>query len=374
LAEEDKIAMLTASKIEIAKALRHIKAVATSEQYNSVLQTLTGGPVDAIEHAVSGLSEEDEFVLLCMLMQTSTHLAPLGQTASIAVGNAAPDLLARFQPGFWPDGIPSSRHRGYRCLVEVKSTSKGEFSMGGSALQRLRAFADAFQLPLLFAVRFLRHRRSAVWVIVEDTNRSKRSLKVLLSDWIEGLRPVLWNEYAYMIVTGTQFQITYSPEIRGEGARHPVYGEQVALRIITSKKSIDLVALESVLTSAFFETYNLIETDVQREGEFVRATYRPEADALSIADLIYRMNRLPTDDEGRRTYDAGRAIRELAEGQRTTLVNRALVDAVGKAMCDIGALCVLGYDGPEQTRRKWLATGGQQCQPSKAPGYSFSVD
>jgi hypothetical protein len=74
---------------------------------------------------------QDEFVLLCVLMQTSTHLVPLDQTASVATGNAAPDLLARFQPGFFPEGIPSSRHRGYRCLVEVKSRSRDEFVMSG---------------------------------------------------------------------------------------------------------------------------------------------------------------------------------------------------------------------------------------------------
>ena len=122
-----------ASQIEIAKALRRVKAIANSAQYHSVVQTLTGGPVDAIERAVTGLSQEDEFILLCLLMQTSTHLAPLDQTASIAIGNTAPDLLARFQPGFFAEGIPSSRHRGYRCLVEVKSTSKDVFFMSGGA-------------------------------------------------------------------------------------------------------------------------------------------------------------------------------------------------------------------------------------------------
>ncbi|MGA9722902.1 MAG: hypothetical protein WBQ86_10625 [Candidatus Binatus sp.] len=151
------------SQIEIAKALRHIRAIASSEQYLSVVKTLTGGPVDRIERAAAGLSEEDEFTLLCMLMQTSTHLAPLDQTASIATGSGAPDLLARFQPGLFTKNIPGTRHRGYKCLVEIKSTSKDKFSIGGGALQRLRSFAEAFQLPLLFAVRFIQHRSAAVW-------------------------------------------------------------------------------------------------------------------------------------------------------------------------------------------------------------------
>ncbi|MGA9722900.1 MAG: hypothetical protein WBQ86_10615 [Candidatus Binatus sp.] len=72
------------------------------------------------------------------------------------------------------------------------------------------------------------------------------------------------------------------------------------------------------------------------------------------------MNRFPTDDDGRRTYDAGTAIRELAEGHQTTLINRTLIEAIGNAMQNIGALCVIGYGEPEDTLRKWIATGGEE--------------
>ncbi|MGA9722901.1 MAG: hypothetical protein WBQ86_10620 [Candidatus Binatus sp.] len=111
-------------------------------------------------------------------------------------------------------------------------------------------------------------------MIVEDASRTKRSLQVSLSDWISGLRPVLWNEYAYMIVPRTHFDIIYSSEIKGKSVRHPDYGEQVAFRIITSKGPIEILGAESVLTSAFFDTYNLIEMNVEREGTSVRVTYK----------------------------------------------------------------------------------------------------
>src|SRR6266481_5623800 len=117
------------SEIELAKALHHLKRVATSEQFASVLKTLVSAPTPRIDRALAGLSEEDEFVLLSRLIQTSTHLAPIDQTPSIADRNSCPDLLARFQPGFALRGIPGSFHGGYRCFVEVKSTSKLKFSI-----------------------------------------------------------------------------------------------------------------------------------------------------------------------------------------------------------------------------------------------------
>jgi hypothetical protein len=104
------------SGIEIAKLLRHARAVVTPLQYETIRNTLIGGSSGVIDRAVEGLSEEDEFILMCLLMKTSTHLAPLDQTASIAAGSAAPDLLARFQPGFFMKGLSASSHRGYQCL------------------------------------------------------------------------------------------------------------------------------------------------------------------------------------------------------------------------------------------------------------------
>jgi len=350
----------SASKIEIAKILRQVRAVATSQQYRSIVYALAGRPAEAIDRAVAGLSEEDEFVLLCLLMETATHIAPLDQTPSAAAGLGAPDLLIRFQPGFAAKGIPSSRHRGYRCLVEVKSTTKREFHMSGGALQRLRSFADAFNLPLLFAVRFLEFRSMALWVMVEDVDRSKRSLTVSVEDWIRTLRPVLWNEYAYTLMPGTHFQAIYSAGLKGQGIQHPDYGEQVAFRVVTRQGPKEVAGVDSVLVSAFFECYKLVETNVKRDEESVYVSYRPTTATLSIADLIHGMNRLPTDPDGRRIYDAGRIIHDLVERRQTSLVSRKLVEALGDTMCDIGALTIGVYEHPADSLRRWLATGGDQ--------------
>jgi hypothetical protein len=244
--------------------------------------------------------------------------------------------------------------------LEIKSTTKENFSMSGAALQRLRSFADAFKLPLLFAVRFLQHRSAAIWVIAEDANRAKPSVKISLSDWIRGLRPVLWNEFAYAIMPRTLFQVTYSRDIRGENVRHPDYGEQIALRIVTNQRSHDIGGPDSVLPSAFFDAYYLTETKVEHEGSFARVTYSPKSQAMSIADIIYRMNRFPTDDDGRLTYHARTAIRELADGCSASLVTRAYVEGLGNRMCKEGVLGIVGYGEPRETYRKWLATGGQE--------------
>lgn len=141
------------SAIEKAKALKHVKAVVDKRVYEQIAALISAHEGDRLKKAVEGLTEEDEFLLLCMLMGTVTHVAPLEQGAAKVLDEGAPDLLMRFQPGFVSSNLQRTPpdHVGYPCLVEVKSTREKRFKMSGSALMRLRNFADAFGLPLVFA-------------------------------------------------------------------------------------------------------------------------------------------------------------------------------------------------------------------------------
>ena len=360
-----------ASRIEIAKALRNVKSIATPPQYAEVQAILAAGHVDHVADSVAGLSEEDEFALLCILMGTATHITALEQRHSIAAGNAAPDFLIRFQPGFYQQRIPASSHRGYRCFVEVKTTKKQTLRVSGSHLKKLRAFADAFGFPLLFAVRFTEFKGAALWVIVEDANRHAAAVRITVSDYTAGLRPVLWNERAYMLLPGTYFQATYSSETTGKGVRHLEYGELVGFQLVTQKERIPLSGDEAAIAHAFFEPYGLKEAKVLREGHLVHAAYTAENMVLSEADLLYGINNLVRDKDGNLAYDAGKIIRQLAEGASPTVVPRDFVKYYANTFSNMNVLAPMGYGEPEKEYEKWLATGGvatPSTESGQAPG------
>jgi hypothetical protein len=77
------------------------------------------------------------------------------------------------------------------------------------------------------------------------------------------------------------------------------------------------------------------------------------------------MNRLPRDDNGNLVYDAGSALRELAERRPTALVNRELVEMIGTGLYQIDALAIGCCGEPEELYRKWFATGGQETKASE---------
>jgi hypothetical protein len=58
----------------------------------------------------------------------------------------------------------------HKYLVDVKSTDMDELKIGGSLLRRRRNFANEFELPLLFAVRFTGYPRFPAWALVEDSD------------------------------------------------------------------------------------------------------------------------------------------------------------------------------------------------------------
>ncbi|MFZ4863971.1 hypothetical protein ACL9RF_17500 [Sphingobacterium sp. Mn56C] len=68
------------TRIELAKALKSIKAVATHAQFEETKKLyIQEGGEDSIMSAVNGLSEEDEFSMLTKLLGTTTHIIGLEQ-------------------------------------------------------------------------------------------------------------------------------------------------------------------------------------------------------------------------------------------------------------------------------------------------------
>ncbi|MDD1474949.1 hypothetical protein MEO41_27310, partial [Dolichospermum sp. ST_sed4] len=89
------------SKIEIAKLLKTLRAILPDETYQKIKKYLIEVCIDSneetINSAINGLSEEDEFALISLLMGTTINLVPLEQRPIIKGEYIVPDFLASFQ-------------------------------------------------------------------------------------------------------------------------------------------------------------------------------------------------------------------------------------------------------------------------------------
>jgi hypothetical protein len=141
--EEQNKRSLSGSKMEIAKRLKGIGDIAEP----SLLDTMIDGflPEDQrvdVKRAIGGLSEEDEFALLCRMMKTTTHIVRIDQAPIVVNDTIAPDFLVRFQPGSSLLGLGAEQFCPYRAFVEVKSTTKDTFKIGSSNLAKRRALLE----------------------------------------------------------------------------------------------------------------------------------------------------------------------------------------------------------------------------------------
>lgn len=203
------------SKIETAELLKTLQAALPNKEYRQAKSYLvvacSEANEDEIDRAVQGISEEDEFLLMSYMMGTATRLVSLLQRPIIKQDYIIPDLLASFQINKGSEDL--STHQSLKCFIDVKSTSKDKYKIGGSELRRRREFADHFNLPLLLAVRFTTFPRFPSWALVEDADRSATSITVQFKDIMNGKREFIWNDYWFSLQQeGVSFKATFTPE------------------------------------------------------------------------------------------------------------------------------------------------------------------
>lgn len=354
-------------KVEVAKALLAVKSVATEEQFQTVRTMLVDSDsLESVDRAINGLSKEDEFALMCQIMGTATHLVPLEQRPIIRGEFQVPDFLARFQPGCTPQGKKSSDCDGLRCLVEVKSTTKDTYRISANRLRRLRVFCDQFTLPLILAVRFLRFGHAACWMMVED-DRSADSLSVTYSDLTEGVRNVVWDDYAFFIVPGIYFRAVFDSDSDDSGVRHCKYGTMREFHIVfpdgmnVSGAHVEgnvakYAGSNATVISAFFEGFNPVEILADTLGTKTVVALQPQLNACTLADMLFTYNSLPRDEEGRVLFDPSRV---LVEGDGSSLAGtREFIESVASDLMG-SVLLVLGLGDAENNLSTWQRFGGK---------------
>lgn len=348
------------TRIELAKALKAIKAVATPEQFEETKKLyIQEGGEEKVMSAVNGLSEEDEFAMLTKLLMTATHIIGLEQRPLIKGEYIVPDFFVNFKMGNAVNGKSAKDFDGYKCLVEVKSTEKDIFKIGGSRLKKLRNISDLMGFPLLFAIRFLRARQNALWAIVED-DRSSSFLNVTYQSTIDGIRNIVWNEYSLMLNPNLVIQCEFSKSAQINSVEHHKYGKQVSATYTDGINSLTQENSEAFMTCGFLETYNLQEFKIEKVDEDRTLQYlKPTLSVAFLADLIYKMNNLIVDEFGNIVYDASKLLVRSDTGVHDTLVNRRIIENLAKPLVEKKLLLIGAIGDIGKQLNKWKEFGGK---------------
>jgi len=345
------------SKIELAKALKVVKGVASSDDYERVKAVIIKegevkeGEVDDI---IKGLSEEDEFALMCKLMGTTDFLVHLEQRPIIEGDYIVPDFLALFNPNCTVGGIKNDSLKGFRCLIEVKTTNKKKYKIGGAKLERLRNFADLCELPLLFAVRLSDFKQYATWIIKKDTVRKSRSLEVKVNDMLHGMRRIVWDEYAVMILPNVYFRVYYDKSYNGLGIENEEYGKHYKFEIISKDQVVfEFTDVDALVYYVFFKTFGFQDVQVYKEGSKTCVIKVPKFQLRFLSDIVYRLNIFVVDDEGKSIYDASKILVRSDIKSHQTLLTRNFVENVTYPLYQARILGMMGLGNGDEHIEKW---------------------
>lgn len=348
------------TKIELAKALRAIKAISTDEQFEKVKQIyIHDEGEESVMNSVNGLSEEDEFALLTKLMGTASHIVGFEQRPLVEGKYIVADYFLTLKPGFTLGNKPKSKFSEFKCLVDVKSTEKDLFKIGGSKLQKLRNFADLFNLRLFFAIRFLRIKQSALWAIVEDADRTSTYLHADYGNIVKGFRHIFWDEYTLSLHPNLSLICKFSKSSTIDSVSHEIFGKQIEATITNGVDTVILDADVSFISCAFLEAYDLVESKVEVINTDVTLQYlKPSLSTVFLADIIFKLNSLPVDEHGNIMYDASKLIVRSDTGVHSKLADRSLIDKIAKFFLRNKFLFRGSVGDQKENYELWKSLGG----------------
>ena len=318
------------SKIELAKALKGIKAVSSKEKYQQLLESfLDIYGKDELSNAIQGLSEEDEFALLTTLMRTASQIVGFEQRPLIKGDYIVPDFFMNF---------PKTKTT---CLIDVKSTKDMKYKIGGSYLRRLRNFSDVLGHPLYIAVRFVRAKKHAMWAIVKDTDRSRTTIHVEINDMINGERKNLWQEYILTPSPKMIVMAKFSKKAPSDSIHHDEIGSLIELIVSDSFNTINFQNPQASMVCGFLESYGLDVLKTEEIDDDLTMQYlQPTIFTSFLADIVYQVNRLVVDDDGSIVYDASKLLAHSDVGSCDDLIDRYAIEHIVQPLIDKNLLFI----------------------------------
>jgi hypothetical protein len=322
------------SSVELAKRLKELKGITSSDNdFNKLLKSmLPDEKIDEVHRIIRGLSQEDEFALICNMMECCSSITPLEQTPLVDSEEKTPDFQVTFHPASFFSDMPPHEDFFYKCMVEVKSTDKLRFKNSRADIKKRMAYAERFGLPLLYAVRFLKAEGVPYWVIVTaDRLLDKNTLTT--EDYVPSLNSLIFDNYSLMINSQYTTIRRYSKNKDGIGEIRESLG---ALQGITIANSMgveyELNDEDALIFSMLFGVFKTYGTYTEIfNGEATIYSHFSIKQFNTLLDVVYRMTNMFTDNEGNSVYEPTRAIANMDSPTRPTLLmHRSILERVIK--------------------------------------------
>lgn len=317
------------SPIELAKHIFTFKSIASNKNdFEAIKKQLTApDKLARISQIITGLEQEDEFALLCRIMGTCESISKLQQTPIIDNGEVTPDFLVSFLPGCSVAGKSAKQiNLKFNCFIEVKSTSKNCFKISKNDLEKRKAYARRFHIPLVFAVRFLTFQAHGIWVMIASDHLERIGRRVESNAVLNHINHVLLDNYALFPHPQLHIASYYDSQSEKMSIKHPRYGvlEKLVL-LLPDKAPIEIEEKSAFLVKAFLNTFGFNEIKVLKNGSTTCVISSFGMQARILSDVLFKINHHIEDKDGNSSFDASRVVAQLDQ-KKPTFVTREMIE------------------------------------------------
>lgn len=323
---------ITVSNVELAKRIKELKGLMNEDDFKSILNKIV--PIEKIpevERIISGLTQEDEFVLLCKMLNCCSSITPLNQTPIIDGDELTPDFQATIHVGSFLSNVSSLESPPLNCMIEVKSTEKIRFKCSRKDIDKRRNYAKRYNLHLIYAIRFTIIKRNPIWIMVTADDLYKKNTVNINEDYVDSLSHLFFDNYTIMTNKSYTFVRKYSLNKPGIGEISNGLGELQSVQIISEEGKIYTPPKHDSLVLAMM--YNLFATTSSYtetyQGESVVYSGFNMRTLVTLVDIVYILNNLLTNPDNSKYYDPLKAIANMdSQTNPTFLINRDNVEDV----------------------------------------------
>lgn len=355
------------SPIELAKHIMTFKSLAeTNSDYDKIKKgIIPDEKFDRVNQIISGLEQEDEFAILCRLMETCTSISKISQTPIIQNNEIIPDFIASFSPGCTITGKSKKDiNVKYNCFIEVKSSKKQVFKISKNDLIKRKKYAQRYGMPLIFAVRFTMFERHGFWVLVDAKRVEKNGRKIDPTNFINNLNHVLFDDYFLMTNPSLHLIKYYDSSLPNKGLRHKDHGTLFkAVLVLHNEQPIELDLDNEMIVIAALNTFDLKEVEAYKENSINCIIYHIGNQLRCLSDILFRINRLAVGNDGKPVFDATRVLSRLDEDQ-PFMISRQLIEHIINFLNSKSKIFFLvGIGEPERQEKIIRSLGKRKGKP-----------
>ncbi|WP_138106308.1 hypothetical protein [Serratia fonticola] len=250
------------------------------------------GKVDEYTRRVQGYFNEDEFVIICHLLNCCKRITPLGQTPLPNMEKGTPDYLATFKTNYGD----------LSCFIEVKSTANHETSsFSHNAIDRIYRYAESYGLPIFFASR-ITIGDCGVWVLQtrEEFVENKRKTSINMLPNVIG--NILMKDSFVMVTSDFEMEMTFEDTCNNNDSSvfYENYGYLKGINITANNDtySFDNVLILDILLSSFAQEVHSIKTS-NGYKVFKKASF---GTSLPMSCLLLHLNTVISDNQKIKPY------------------------------------------------------------------------